>query len=35
VEGLAEGTEVALVNPEQQTPKTSAAASPALGGGGR
>ena len=35
VEGLAEGTEVALVNPEQQTPKTSAAASPALGGGNR
>ena len=35
VEGLVEGTEVALVNPEQVTPKTSAAASPALGGGGR
>ncbi|MGD1104509.1 MAG: HlyD family efflux transporter periplasmic adaptor subunit, partial [Terriglobia bacterium] len=36
VEGLAEGTEVALVNPEQETPKTSAApASPALGGGKR
>jgi RND family efflux transporter MFP subunit len=35
VEGLVEGTEVALVNPEQETPKTSAAASPALGGGGR
>jgi HlyD family secretion protein len=35
VEGLAEGTEVALVNPEQQTPKTAAATSPSLGGGGR
>jgi len=35
VEGLTEGTEVALVNPEQETPKTAAAASPALGGGGR
>lgn len=35
VEGLVEGTEVALVNPEQVTPKTSAVASPALGGGGR
>jgi RND family efflux transporter MFP subunit len=37
VEGLAEGTVVALVNPEQQTPKTStgAPASPALGGGSR
>ena len=35
VEGLAEGTEVALVNPEQETSKTSAAASasPSLGGG--
>jgi HlyD family secretion protein len=34
VEGLAEGTEVALVNPEQKTPNASAApASPALGGG--
>ena len=35
VEGLAEGTEVALVNPEQETSKTSAtaASSPALGGG--
>ena len=33
VEGLAEGTEVALVNPEQKTPNASAApASPALGG---
>jgi multidrug resistance efflux pump/HAMP domain-containing protein len=35
VEGLAEGTEVALVNPEQETPKTAATASPALGGGGK
>jgi hypothetical protein len=37
VEGLAEGTEVALVNPEQEATKTSAAApaSPALGGGKR
>ncbi|MFZ0960633.1 MAG: HlyD family efflux transporter periplasmic adaptor subunit [Terriglobia bacterium] len=36
VEGLAEGTEVALVNPEQETTKTAAApASPALGGGSR
>jgi multidrug resistance efflux pump len=35
VEGLAEGTEVALVNPEQETAKTAAAASPALGGGSR
>jgi multidrug resistance efflux pump len=35
VEGLAEGTEVALVNPEQETTKTSAVApaSPSLGGG--
>jgi len=35
VEGLAEGTEVALVNPEQETRNVSAAApaSPALGGG--
>ena len=35
VEGLAEGTEVALVNPEQEAPKTASAASPALGGGSR
>jgi len=37
VEGLAEGTEVALVNPEQETAKSSAAApaSPSLGGGKR
>jgi len=35
VEGLAEGTEVALVNPGQETPKTTATASPALGGGSR
>jgi hypothetical protein len=37
VEGLAEGTEVALVNPEQEATKTPAAApaSPALGGGKR
>jgi HlyD family secretion protein len=35
VEGLAEGTEVALVNPEQEAPKTAAVASPALGGGSR
>lgn len=37
VEGLAEGTEVALVNPEQEASKSSAAtpASPPLGGGRR
>ena len=35
IEGLAEGTEVALVNPEQQTAQAGAAASPALGGGSR
>ena len=35
VEGLAEGTEVALVNPEQEAPKASAAPSPALGGESR
>ncbi len=33
IEGLAEGTEVALVNPELQTSKSSSSASPALGGG--
>jgi multidrug resistance efflux pump len=35
VEGLAEGTEVALVNPEEQTQNATAQASPALGGGKR
>jgi HlyD family secretion protein len=37
VEGLAEGTEVALVNPEQETqnPSSAAPASPSLGGGKR
>ena len=35
VEGLAEGTEVALVNPEQETAKTPATTSPSLGGGNR
>jgi len=33
VEGLAEGTEVALVNPELQPEKTAITASPTLGGG--
>jgi HlyD family secretion protein len=35
VEGLAEGTEVALVNPELEPQKAASAAAPALGGGGR
>jgi len=35
IEGLAEGTEVALVNPELETARTAATASPALGGGSR
>jgi multidrug resistance efflux pump len=35
VEGLAEGTEVALVNPELQPEKTATTASPTLGGGGK
>jgi multidrug resistance efflux pump len=35
VEGLGEGTEVALVNPEQEAPKTSTATAPAVGRGGR
>ncbi len=35
IEGLGEGTEVALVNPELQTSKTSSNASPSMGGGGK
>jgi multidrug efflux pump subunit AcrA (membrane-fusion protein) len=35
IEGLAEGTEVALVNPELQPEKTGTTASPTLGGGGK
>jgi multidrug resistance efflux pump len=35
VDNLAEGTEVALVNPEQENSKTAAAVSSALGGGTR
>jgi multidrug resistance efflux pump len=35
IEGLAEGTEVALVNPEEKTTKTAATTAPALGGGSR
>lgn len=35
IDGLAEGTEVALVNPEIQAAKASTAASPTLGGGGK
>ena len=35
IEGLAEGTEVALVNPELQPEKTATTSSPALGGGGK
>jgi multidrug resistance efflux pump len=35
VEGLAEGTEVALVNPELEPQKAAAAAAPALAGGSR
>jgi hypothetical protein len=35
IEGLAEGTEVALVNPELQAEKASTVASPTVGGGGK
>jgi RND family efflux transporter MFP subunit len=35
IEGLAEGSEVALVNPELQPEKTATTASPTLGGGGK
>jgi hypothetical protein len=35
IEGLAEGAEVALVNPEIQPEKTATTASPTLGGGGK
>ncbi len=35
IDGLAEGTEVALVNPELQSSKSSSSASPPLGGGGK
>lgn len=35
IEGLAAGTEVALVNPELQAEKASTAASPTVGGGGK